>query len=187
MNERRGEKMNIHLRELMDGPDGWGRIQGRQVYEQLRSQVETNSAEMIIKISLQGVERTDILFPRESVIALAREYRGTRGFCLREVHHPDLLENWDAAAERREQPLMVWNGNQLIRVLGPELSPGLRHMFDYVLSRPVARTSEAAASLGLKVPNASNKLKQLWQEGYILRREQSASSGGVEYEYLRIA
>lgn len=179
--------MNIRLRELMDGHDGWGRIQGRQVYEQLRSQVEVNPTEMIIRISLKGVERTDILFPRESVIALAREYRGKRGFCLRDVSDQDLLENWDAAAERREQPLMVWDGDRLMQVLGPRLSPGLRDMFDYVVSVPVARTSEAAASFDLKVPNASNKLKQLWQEGYILRREQSASSGGVEYEYLRIA
>jgi len=179
--------MNIHLLELMDGPDGWGRIQGRQVYERLRSCLDNNPTEMIIRISLKGVKRTDILFPRESVIALAKEYCGKRGFCLREVDDPDLLENWDAAAERREQPLMVWDGDQLMQVLGPRLNPGLREMFDYVISVPVARTSEAARSLGLKVPNASNKLKQLWREGYILRQEQSASSGGVEYEYLRIA
>ena len=179
--------MNIRLLELMDSPDGWGHIQGRQVYEQLRSRVEVNPTELIIRISLKGVERTDIQFPRESVIALAKEYRGKRGFCLNEVEDPDLLENWDAAAERREQPLMVWDGNRLTRVLGPKLNPGLREMFDYVCSVPVARTSEAVVTLGLKVPNASNKLKQLWQEGYILRQEQSASSGGVEYEYLRIA
>lgn len=178
--------MNIHLRELMDGPDGWGRIQGRQVYEQLRSLIEANSTETVIGISLKGVERTDILFPRESVVALAKEYRGNRGLCLRDVSDPDLLENWHAAAERREQPLMVWNGDRLTRVLGPKPSPGLQDMFNYVLLVSVARTSEAATSLGLKVPNASNKLKQLWQEGYVLRREQSANSGGVEYEYLRI-
>ena len=179
--------MQICLRDLMHGPDGWGRIQGRQVYEQLRERVEAHAAEMIISISLQGIERTDIVFPRESVVALAKDYRGTRGLCLREIRDLDLLDNWDAAAEGREQPLMVWQGTELIRVLGPKLSPGLRGMFDYVVSTPVVRTSEAAAALDLKVANASNKLKQLWQEGYILRREQSASSGGVEYEYLRIA
>src|SRR5215469_4059243 len=122
------DKMNIRLRELMDGHDGWGRIQGRQVYEQLRSQVEARPTEMIIRISLKGVERTDILFPRESVIALAKEYRGSRGFCLRDVSDPDLLENWDAAAERREQPLMVWEGDHLVSVLGPSPGSGLREM-----------------------------------------------------------
>lgn len=179
--------MNIHLLEHMDTSDGWGHIQGRQVYERLLAAIETHPFEEIVRISLDGVKRTDITFPRESVIELAKHYRGHKGFCLIDVSDQDLLDNWDAAASRREQPLMVWNGLRLSRILGPELSAGLRDTFFYVLSVPVARTSEAALSLGLKVPNVSNKLKQLWQEGYILRREQSASSGGVEYEYIRIA
>lgn len=180
--------MKVHLREYMNNhSDGWGHVQGRQTYERLRALVEAHPAEEIIRISLDGVKRTDITFPRESVVELAKQYRGRRGFCLIDVNDQDLLDNWDAAALRQEQPLMVWNEGQLLRVLGPQPGTGLRDMFAYVLSVPVARTSEAAASLGLKVPNASNKLKQLWQEGYILRREQSASSGGVEYEYIYIA
>lgn len=180
--------MDIHLLEHMENrPDGWGHIQGRQVYERLRAVVEAHPAEEIFRISLAGVKRTDITFPRESVVELAQHYRGKRGFCLIDASDEDLLDNWDAAAARREQPVMVWDGSRLQRMLGPELSTGLREMFFYVLSVPIARTSEAAASLDLKVPNASNKLKQLWQEGYILRREQSASSGGVEYCYVRIA
>ncbi|MDQ2886751.1 MAG: DNA-binding protein, partial [Chloroflexota bacterium] len=81
----------------------------------------------------------------------------------------------------------VWERGMDCRILGPRPSVGLQDMLSYVLSVPVARTSEAATALDLKIPNASNKLKQLWQEGYILRREQSANSGGVEYEYVRIA
>lgn len=183
--------MNIHLLEHMDHrPDGWGHIQGRQVYERLQTVVEAHLSEEIFHISLSGVKRTDITFPRESVIELAKHYRGKLGFCLIDASDEDLLDNWDAAALRREQPLMVWNtirDPRPRRILGPELSTGLREMFSYVLSVPVARTSEAATSLELKVSNASNKLKQLWQEGYILRREQSASSGGVEHCYVRIA
>jgi hypothetical protein len=179
--------MNIRLITYMGDSDGWGHVLGRRVYEQLRSLVETHPEELIIRISLEGVERTDISFPRESVVELARSYRGQRGFCLTDVHDQDLLDNWDAAAFRREQPLFVWNNGEFFRLLGPQPSAGLQDMLEYVRSVPVARTSEAAAVLNLKVPNASNKLKQLWQEGYILRREQSATSGGVEYEYLRIA
>lgn len=180
--------MDIYLRDYMNNSsDGWGHVQGRQTYERLRTVVEAYPAEEIIRISLAGVKRTDITFPRESVVELAKLYRGRRGFCLTGTSDQDLLDNWDAAALRQEQPLMVWNGCQISRVLGPEPSTGLRDMFSYVLFVPVVRTSEAAASLGLKVPNASNKLKQLWQEGYIFRREQSANSGGVEYEYIRIA
>jgi hypothetical protein len=181
------KEMNIRLRELMDGPDGWGHIQGRQVYEKLRVLVEAHPAEEIFRISLDRVEHTDVSFPRESVIELAKSYRGQRGFCLIHIDDQDLLDNWDAAALKREQPLIVWREHGTHRILGPQPSTGLREMLQYVLSVPIARTSEAAVALDLKVPNASNKLKQLWQEGYILRREQSASSGGVEYEYIRIA
>jgi len=171
----------------MDGPDGWGHVQGREIYEKLRAIVESHPAELIFRISLDGVRRTDISFPRESVIELARSYRGRRGFCLIDLSDQDLLENWDAAARRHEQPLTVWSNGTISRILGPEPSTGLRDMLQYVRSVPVARTSEAEAKLHLKIPNASNKLKQLWLEGYILRQEQSASSGGVEYEYVRIA
>ena len=178
--------MNIRLKTYMEGPDGWGHVQGRRVQERLRSLIESHPEESIIRISLDGIKRTDISFPREAVIELARSYRGKRGFCLTDVIDQDLLENWDAAATKLKQPLFVWNDGVCLRCLGPEPSIGLREMLEYVLNVPIARTSEAAIALGLKVPNASNKLKQLWLEGYILRREQSANSGGVEYEYLRL-
>lgn len=178
--------MNICLRDYMNSDDGWGRVQGHQTYERLRTVVESHPTESIFRISLDGVRRTDISFPRESVIELAKSYRGRRGFCLTDLSDIDLLENWDAAALRREQPMMVWDKDTISQILGPKVSVGLKDMLHYVLSVPVARTNEAAASLHLKTPNASNKLKQLWLEGYILRREQSASTGGVEYEYVRI-
>ena len=179
--------MDIYLQAYMDGQhDGWGRTQAYKVYERLRALVESHPTESIFRLTLQDIRHTDITFPRESVVELARSYRGQRGFCLTDFSDPDLREIWDAAAKGREQPLMIWNKDMFSEVIGPKPSTGLRDMFQYVISVPVAHTSEAAAKLHLKIPNASNKLKQLWLQGYILRREQSASSGGVEYEYFRI-
>jgi hypothetical protein len=177
--------MQIALRDYMPGPDGWGYIMGRQVHEKLRAVVETHPVEIVFCISLSGIEHTDASFPRESVIELARSTRSQCGFCLIEATDPDLLDNWDAAALKREQPLLVWQDNTA-HILGPQPGEGSREMLNYVLSVPSTITSEAAQNLHLKVPNASNKLKQLWQEGYILRRERTANSGGVEYEYYRI-
>jgi len=179
--------MNIRLREKMEDRDGWGQAQGLRVREKLRADIEAHPQEVIIRISLADVRYTDITFPRTAVIELAKSYRGKRGFCLVDVRDPDVLDNWDAAARWLEQPVIVWENDEDYRILGPQPSIGLQPMLQYVLSISVARTSEAAEALHLKVQNASNKLKQLWQEGYILRREQSASSGGVEYEYIRIA
>ena len=177
--------MQITLRDSMPGPDGWGYIMGRQVHEKLREVVEAHPEETVFSLSHAGIEHTGASFPRESVVELARSYRGRRGFCLIDAIDPDLLDNWEAAALKRGQPLTVWQGDSAY-ILGPQPGEGIREMLNYVLSVPSTSTSEVAQSLHLKIPNASNKLKQPWQEGYILRRERIATSGGVEYEYYRI-
>jgi len=38
----------------------------------------------------------------------------------------------------------------------------------------------------MSVANASNKFRQLWEKGFLLRREEVAESGGMEYTYFRI-
>ncbi|MFL5704026.1 MAG: DNA-binding protein, partial [Ktedonobacteraceae bacterium] len=132
--------MQITLREFMPGPDGWGYVQGRQMYEKLRDVVEAHPAEMIFTISLKGVEHTDASFPRESVVELAKSYRGRYGFCLKDATDPDLLDNWDAAALKREQPLIVWR-DDTAQILGPQPGEGIRQMLDYILSTPSTTTS----------------------------------------------
>ncbi len=169
----------------MQSDDGWGHEQGKQVYTKLRGFVEANPADLVFSISLTGVKRTDASFPRESVMRLAKEYRRSRGFCLVDVPNQDLLDNWEAAATKLSQPISVWDHDKY-RVIGPRPSEGTREIFEYVLSVPLASTSGAAKTLGIKVSNASNKLKKLWEDGYILRREQIAPTGGVEFEYFRV-
>ncbi|KPC06070.1 Uncharacterized protein AC500_2039 [Pseudomonas amygdali pv. lachrymans] len=43
-----------------------------------------------------------------------------------------------------------------------------------------------AETLEISVPNASTKLKKLLDQGYILRAEETAESGGIEYVYHAI-
>jgi hypothetical protein len=169
----------------MQNGDGWGNEQGRMLYSRLLDLVEKNPAELVFSISLEGVRRTDSSFPREGVVRLAKHFRCSRGLCLSDIHSVDLIENWDAAAIRMGQPLTIWDGDKW-RIIGPPPSEGTKGMLNFVLSVPKTTTSEAAAGLRLQVPNASNKLKKLWEEGYILRMERIAPSGGVEHEYFRI-
>ena len=177
-------RMNIPLQAVLHSQEGWGQRQGREV----RTRIENlmTSSVQIIAVSLAGITHTDVAFARASIVELAACQRTRRGFCLEDVTDADILDNWDAATSKLEHPLTVWFPDGSYRVLGPQPSTGLRQMLGYVFSVPVARTSEAAAEFQLKVPNVSNKLKQLWQGGYILRQEQSASSGGVQYDYIRI-
>lgn len=176
----------LSLREMMDRPEGWGRAQGREVYQRLLRSVEDSPGTVVFKISMKDVKRVDISFASETVVELARRYRGTKGFCLVDLADPDLIENWDAAAAKKGQPLLVWVGKDG-RLIGAEPSQGCREAFQFALRRQTVRAAEFAESKkDMTIANASMKFKQLWDQGFLLRRETVANSGGVEFEYHRI-
>jgi hypothetical protein len=176
----------IRLFDFMGHPEGWGRSQGRDVYQKLISFVEEHPGVIVFKVSLDGVRRVDISFASETVIEVARRYRGSKGFCFIDLTDADMLENWEAAAERKQQPVMVWK-DHVGRVVGMRPSQGNQTAFDFALERPRTRAADfAAATPGMSIANASNKFKQLWQQGFLLRREEAAESGGVEFAYYRI-
>ena len=170
----------------MADAEGWGRTQGREVYQLLLNFVEANPGVVVFRVSMKGVKRVDISFASETVVELARRYRGSKGFCLSNLTDPDMLENWQAAAVKKGQPIMVWNGSRP-SLVGAEPSEGNREALRFALERSRARAAEfAAAKRGMSIANASTKFKQLWEQGFLLRRETVASSGGVEFEYDRI-
>jgi hypothetical protein len=180
--------MNIHLYSLLQSQEGWGQQRGRQVRARLEALIALSPTEPIIRISLAGIMRTDVPFARSAVVELAAHARPRRGFCLVEVHDVDILDNWDAAALHSQQPLMVWYPNGSYRLLGPQPSIGMQASFEYVLARPDgASTHEVAKALHLQLPNTGNKLKSLWEAGYVLRQEATAPHGKREYDYFRIA
>jgi predicted transcriptional regulator len=84
-----------------------------------------------------------------------------------------------------EQPLVVWS-NSKYEVLGPEVTSAGKELIDYVLTKGAVLASEVAADLDITVQNASTRLKKLVDQGYILRTEEVAETGGIEYVYLAI-
>lgn len=176
----------LALREVMDRPEGWGRAQGREVYQRLLRSVEENPGTLVFRVSMKGVQRVDISFASETVVELARRYRGAKGFCLVDLTDPDLIENWDAAATKKGQPLLVWQGKSA-RLIGAEPTQGCREAFQFALERPQARAAEfTVTKKDISIANASMKFKQLWEQGFLLRQESAADTGGVEYVYRRI-
>jgi hypothetical protein len=180
-------RMIIRLREFMDEPEGWGRVQGRAVYQRLLAFVEANPGVMVFRVSLADVKRVDISFASETIVELARRYRGLKGVCLIDLDDPDMIENWEAAAAKKSQPLVIWNDEEG-RLIGLEPSQGNREAFHFALCRPKARAAEFADTTpNMSIANASTKFKQLWEQGFLLRRESVADTGGVEFVYHRIA
>lgn len=183
MNEN---SVTLTLCNFMETQEGWGRDQGRKVHQKLLDFVEAKPGAMIFKVLLAGVRRVDISFASETIVELARRYRRQKGFCFVDLTDQDMLENWEAAASRKDQPIMVWEGEKG-RVIGVEPSRGTLDAFKVALARESTRAAEFAASTpAMSIANASTKFKQLWEQGFLLRREDVAESGGVEFLYYRI-
>jgi hypothetical protein len=175
----------LQLRNVMDKGEGWGRDQGREVYQRMLRLVEDSPGILIFQVSMKGVNRLDISFSSETIVELARRFRTRKGFCLIDLTDQDLIENLNAAAEKKEQPMLVWRGRSA-DLIGAVPSEGTREAFSFAMGRPECRAAEFAQSRNVSISNASMKFKQLWEQGFLLRREANAGSGGVEFVYQRI-
>jgi hypothetical protein len=176
----------IILKDMMPRPEGWGRAMGREVFQRLVKHVERNPDQTVFPISLKGVKRVDYSFSSETIVQLARRFRGEKGFYLTDIASLEIEENIDAAARRVEQPLLIIDGRKH-RFIGLLPTPGTKAALDVVVARPQARATEIADAIQVSVANASMKLKQLWSSGFVMRRESVADTGGVEFVYHRIA
>lgn len=175
----------VKLRDLTEDDHPFGNVQGKATFRRLLDVVEAHPQYSIFGISLAEIEATDASFPRESVVAVAKLFKGERGFFLKDVKNRDLLDNWSYAAQAKDQPLTVWTGDDF-EVIGPEISSSAQELMACVLTKGSITASWAAETLKISVPNASTKLKKLLDQGYILRTEETAESGGIEYVYQAI-
>lgn len=169
----------------MDGDTGWGRPQGRAAQEKLVSFVEEHPAQQLFRLSMEGVRQIDASFASEAIVELIRRYRGTKGICLVDLIDPEVRFNIDLAAARVSVPVAVWNGNT-VQMIGGQPSQGNREALEFALKRPYARAAELADTMNFSIANASTKFKQLWEQGFLMRTESAADSGGVEFLYRRI-
>ena len=66
------------------------------------------------------------------------------------------------------------------------MNQSTKTLVEYVLRKGAVTTSQVAADLQVSVQNASTRLKNLVLQGYFLRVEEAAESGGIEFKYLAI-
>ena len=70
-----------------------------------------------------------------------RRYRSHKGFFFSAPIDPDMVENMDAAAEKKNQPLMVWFEHEC-NVIGINPSPGASGAFNFALQRETTRATD---------------------------------------------
>jgi hypothetical protein len=176
--------MIVDLSRFTDSPRPFGVGEGKDVLRKLSDFVQEHPDVSVFGVSLKNIEATDASFPRESVVALAKQLRGEKGFYLMDLTSRDVIDNWSYAARAKEQPLVIWNGRK--HEVIPEMSPAAEALVNHVLDKGPVTTSQVAAALHMSVPNASTRLKTLVSQGYLMRVEDVADSGGIEYKYKAI-
>jgi len=177
--------VKINLRDFTNSDHPFGNIQGREVYRKLVEFIDKHATQSIFGISLQEIKATDASFPRESVISIAKQYCGEKGFYLEGIKDRDLIDNWNYAAAAKKQPLVIWNDDDY-ELIGPEVSSSIRTLLDYIFKNQEVTAARVSNDLDMSVQNASTKLKKLATQGFVMRCEESAESGGVEYIYRSI-
>lgn len=175
----------VSLRSLMVIPEGWGHVQGRKLGQVLTAKIGSSGQPEVVRLSLDGVKRVDVTFAAEAIITVVKQHLRRHGVCITDLVSNDVLENIAAAAERASTPVVIWRG-EVPQIVGPRPVAGLTMSLDLVMARPRVRAGELAAELEISLANASNKLKQLWEGGYLVRDQVTAASGGNEFVYARI-
>lgn len=179
------KKNLIELSKLINSPVAFGNQEGREVYNAISILIDENPQFSIFEVSLQGIDATDASFPRESIVALAKNLRGEKAFYLTNFKNRDLIDNWQYGADAKEQPLLIHHEGKRIWI-GPKITTSSQELLDYIYEQPRVTTSLVANHFDISIPNASMKLKKLFNLGYILGEKETASSGGHEFVYRAI-
>jgi len=163
----------------------YGNETGKKVFLQMRDYVEKHKNKIVFEISFEDIKFVDSSFARESLILLAQLYKGKKGFFISNLYNIDVIDNIDYAAIALNQPLMIKLENE-IKLLGPALTKSNLEIFNLLKIKKKVTTSQLASLMDVSVPNASSKLKKLVDDGYILRFEETAETGGIEFIYQSI-
>ncbi len=170
---------------LNNEPYIFGNVEGKRVFSELQNHISAHPENKVFSISLEGVSATDASFPRESVISLAKMYKGELGFFLCDFSSKDLLDNWSYAAAAKELPIIVKNKDGY-EVIGPNLTDSSKELLKFIMDKGSVTTALVAKKFDISIQNASAKLKKLLQLGLILGHKETAETGGLEFVFIAI-
>jgi len=173
----------IRLRDYMNADMGWGVEEGQRVRHALEQEIAKFSG-AVIEIDLDKVQLMDVSFSREAIVETVRHFRPGHQFIVLNPSNAVVVENLEAALEKRGDSLVLRDKDGRPRIIGQQLGASLRSVFETVERLREVTSREVLVHLrGLSIQNCSNKLKELWKAGLLIREEFSAKSGGKECVY----
>ncbi|WP_281948711.1 hypothetical protein [Vibrio parahaemolyticus] len=180
----------INLGEIMATLklDGSTSSQGVQLFSYLVELINNEPAQDIFYLSIKDAFFASS-FGREGIVKVAKHFRKTKGLCLVDIEDEEILENLLSGIARLEQPIPYYIEEELRLVHENKIgtpSKSNAQVYEYTLKRELTNAHDISEAFDLKINNASNKLKILFEEGFLLRKEEKSSSGGIEYFYYPI-
>ena len=184
-------KETLVLKDYLPREDSsfWGSDDGIPARAELEKKIDSLVNAQIIYLSMKGIDNIDASCSREAIVKTIKKYRPEKGFCLIDIQNPDYLDNIFSPAVKLEQPVFVKLGSEY-EIIGPnkENAPSRTNqpILDYIQSHGHTTAVDLTKALGLRLTNASTKLKQLLEQGFILRAQDTADGPGLEYFYYPI-
>lgn len=182
----------LSLKKVMDelGLHGVGAEEGKLAFNILLKEIESKPQYNIFYVSIADVF-FDASFARESIVKLAKRIRLDKGLCLVDVEDEDVvLDNILGPVIRLEQPVAYYFSGSL-RHIGKDKvgvpSKTNQTLFNYILEHGISTANDIAKHFDMKLNNVSTKLKELYQRGFVLRKEEKSETGGIEYLYYTIS
>jgi len=160
----------------------YGSPRGKLAHDKLLSEIEKIGKVDVIGVSFLGLEGADVSFLREALVYVIKRYRKEIFFFVTDLPDEDIVANLQAAAVSGGEQVTYWSGNEC-RFLGSEQSTSSKLLLDLIATHRSSTTANVAEALNISVQNASTRLKRLYEEGYVMRIEETAESGGREFVY----
>ena len=175
----------INLKDYTKEDLVFGNALGREVYQKLYDYISSIPNEDIFEISLEGIRATDASFPRESVINLAKNYKGEKAFFITNAMNDDILDNWAYGSRAKKLPLISWKNNTY-KIIGEELTDNMRALLDFIMENNRVTSSAVSKKFDISTQNANAKLKKLLELGLVLASKEPSETGGLEYIFKAI-
>lgn len=175
--------MDFQLIKLIDviGVDFiLGSEQGNKVLDKLRSILWVKAR--VTEISMEGISGVDACFIRNSLASLTKMFIGRRGFYISHVENEDVLDNLIYGFHAKQVPLILKKADGSGEIYA-DLASGAKEVLTYAYVQADVTTQKLTKHFNISAPNASAKLKKLYEAGYLLSEQQDAATGGIEYVY----
>lgn len=179
-----GATQRIRVHEISGTDQPLGPERGSQ---DLAAIEEILSGDRVVALDMSGVRLVDSCWAREVVGNLVQRHRGRHVFYLDRVAHAVVEENVDMALFRRGACLLSRDQDGSAQVLGRQPTENVLDVLR-VVEQKKETTARAICSVlrGVSIQACNNRLKDLLEEGLVLREEGQPAGGGREFVYRAV-